>query len=82
MAENAYIVSATRTPGGKKNGSLSGWHPADMGAMVLDELIRKTGIDPKKTRIKAIVIGPKEFVAILMLKNAEAHIRAKKVKSI
>ena len=47
MAENAYIVSATRTPGGKKNGSLSGWHPADMGAMVLDELVRKTGIDPK-----------------------------------
>ncbi len=47
MAEHAYIVSATRTPGGKKNGSLSGWHPADMGAMVLDELIRKTGIDPK-----------------------------------
>jgi len=47
MAENAYIVSATRTPGGKKNGSLSGWHPADMGAMVLDELIRKTGINPK-----------------------------------
>ena len=47
MDENAYIVSATRTPGGKKNGSLSGWHPADMGAMVLDELVRKTGIDPK-----------------------------------
>ena len=47
MAENAYIVSATRTSGGKKNGSLSGWHPADMGAMVLDELIRKTGINPK-----------------------------------
>ena len=47
MAEHAYIVSATRTPGGKKNGSLSGWHPADMGAMVLDELIRKTGINPK-----------------------------------
>ena len=47
MAENAYIVSATRTPGGKKNGSLSGWHPADMGAMVLDDLIRKTGINPK-----------------------------------
>ena len=47
MAEHAYIVSATRTPGGKKNGSLSGWHPADMGAMVLDEIIRKTGIDPK-----------------------------------
>ena len=35
MAENAYIVAATRTPGGKKNGSLSKWHPADIGAAVL-----------------------------------------------
>ena len=29
MAQNAYIVSAVRTAGGKKNGKLSGWHPAD-----------------------------------------------------
>jgi len=47
MADNAYIVSAVRTPGGKKNGSLSQWHPADMGAIVIDELVKKTGIDPK-----------------------------------
>ena len=47
MAEKAYIVSAVRTPGGKKNGSLSDWHPADMGAMVLDELVKQTGVDPK-----------------------------------
>ena len=43
---NAYIVSAVRTAGGKKNGSLSQWHPADLGAKVLDELVLQTGIDP------------------------------------
>jgi len=43
---NAYIVSAVRTAGGKKNGSLSGWHPADLGAQVLNELVAQSGIDP------------------------------------
>ena len=47
MAQNAYIVSAVRTPGGRKNGSLSGWHPADMGAKVLDELVIRSGVNPK-----------------------------------
>ena len=47
MAEKAYIVAAVRTPGGKKNGSLSNWHPADMGAAVLDELVSTSGINPK-----------------------------------
>jgi len=46
MPESAYIVSAVRTAGGKKNGRLSKWHPADLGAEVLDELVRDTGIDP------------------------------------
>ena len=46
MSNNAYIVSAVRTPGGKKNGSLSLWHPADLGAKVLDKLVSQTGIDP------------------------------------
>ncbi|MDB9813906.1 acetyl-CoA C-acyltransferase [Gammaproteobacteria bacterium] len=46
MSNNAYIVSAVRTAGGKKNGSLSLWHPADLGAKVLDELVLQTGIDP------------------------------------
>ena len=31
MAE-AYIVDALRTPTGRKKGSLSGVHPADLGA--------------------------------------------------
>ncbi|MDC1131481.1 acetyl-CoA C-acyltransferase [Gammaproteobacteria bacterium] len=47
MSNNAYIVSAVRTAGGKKNGSLSQWHPADLGAKVLDELVHQSGIDPE-----------------------------------
>ena len=43
---NAYIVDAVRTAGGKRKGKLSGWHPADMGAEILDALIERTGIDP------------------------------------
>jgi len=40
---NAYIVGAVRTPGGRKNGKLSNWHPSDLGALVLDELVERTG---------------------------------------
>ena len=36
------------------------------------------GIEPKKTLIKAMVMGPKDSVAICLLKNAEAQITAQK----
>lgn len=42
----AYIVAAVRTAGGRRNGRLSGWHPVDMAAAVLDELVQRTAIDP------------------------------------
>ncbi len=54
MAE-AYIVAATRTAGGRKGGRLREWHPADLGAVVLDELVARTGVDP--TRIDDVVMG-------------------------
>ena len=54
MSNNAYIVSAVRTAGGKKNGSLSQWHPADLGAKVLDELVLQTGIDPALISLERI----------------------------
>ena len=38
MAEKAFIVEAVRTAGGKRDGRLSLWHPADLGAKVLDEI--------------------------------------------
>jgi acetyl-CoA C-acetyltransferase len=42
----AYIVEAVRTAGGKRDGALKDWHPADMGAAVLDALVGRTGVDP------------------------------------
>ena len=33
---DAFIVSALRTPIGKKKGTLSSMHPADLGAVVLN----------------------------------------------
>ena len=54
MAE-AYIVAATRTAGGRKGGRLRDWHPADLGAVVLDELIARTGVDPAV--VEDVVMG-------------------------
>jgi acetyl-CoA acyltransferase len=45
-ARDAVIVDAVRTPVGKKNGSLSQWHAADLSAHVLTALAARTGIDP------------------------------------
>ncbi|HEY8011785.1 MAG TPA: acetyl-CoA C-acetyltransferase [Rudaea sp.] len=42
----AYIVAAVRTAGGKRGGRLAGWHPADLGAKVLDEVVRRVDADP------------------------------------
>ena len=43
---DAVIVAAVRTPVGKRNGGLSGVHPADLSATVLEALADRTGIDP------------------------------------
>ena len=45
MAE-AYIVAAARTAGGRRGGRLSGWHPADLAAQVIDALLERTSADP------------------------------------
>jgi len=54
MAE-AYIIEAVRTPVGKRGGSLSGIHPADLGAITLAELVDRSGIDPG--RVDDVVMG-------------------------
>ena len=43
---DAYIVEALRTAGGRRGGALREWHPADLGAAVLDALVAGSGIDP------------------------------------
>ena len=39
------IVGAVRTPVGKRNGGLSDQHAADLSALVLNELLERTGVD-------------------------------------
>jgi acetyl-CoA C-acetyltransferase len=51
----AYIVDAVRTPVGKRNGSLAGIHPADLGAITLTALVERTGIDPGA--VEDVVMG-------------------------
>src|SRR4051794_11717021 len=43
---DAVIVEAVRTPVGKRNGGLSGVHPADLSAHVLISLVERAGLDP------------------------------------
>ena len=45
---DAYIVGAVRTATGRKKGRLSDIHPVDMGAVVVDELVDRTGIPSDK----------------------------------
>src|ERR1700710_958407 len=45
MAE-AVIVEAVRSPVGKRNGGLSGVHPGELAAQVLNGLAERAGIDP------------------------------------
>src|SRR3978361_1482471 len=54
MAE-AYIVAAARTAGGRKGGRLSGWHPADLAAAVLDSLVERSGAAPDQ--IEDVIMG-------------------------
>jgi acetyl-CoA acyltransferase len=42
----AVIVDAVRTAGGKRNGKLSGWHPADLAAETLKALMERNHLDP------------------------------------
>ena len=42
----AVIVEAVRTPVGKRNGGLSGVHPAELSAQVLRALVTRAGVDP------------------------------------
>lgn len=44
---NAYIVSAVRTAGGRRNGWLKDWHPADLGGAVIDAVLERIDADPE-----------------------------------
>ena len=54
MAE-AYIVAAARTAGGKRGGRVSGWHPVDLAAQVIDALLERSGADP--ALVEDVIMG-------------------------
>lgn len=53
----AYLVEAVRTPmaRGKADGALHGIHPADLGAIPLAELLRRSGLSPEA--IEDVIYG-------------------------
>ncbi|MDJ0786410.1 MAG: thiolase family protein [Myxococcota bacterium] len=53
--QNAVIVDAVRTPGGKRNGQLKDWHPAALAAHVLKALAERNQLDP--AQIDDVVMG-------------------------
>ena len=52
---DAYIVQAVRTAGGRRNGKLAGWHPADLAGEVLNALVDRSGIDP--AAVEDVIFG-------------------------
>lgn len=44
---DAVIIDVVRTPGGKRNGSLAGWHAVDLAAFVIEGILERTAIDPQ-----------------------------------
>ncbi len=51
----AVIVDAVRTAGGKRNGRLSGWHPADLAGEVLKALAERNDLDP--ALVEDVIMG-------------------------
>ena len=51
----AVIVDAVRTPGGKRNGKLKGWHPVDLAAETLKALQERNDLDPAE--IDDVIMG-------------------------
>ncbi len=76
MAE-AYIVAAARIAGGRKGGRLSGWHPADLAAQVLDALVERSKADP--ALIEDVIMGCVSQVGEQSLNIARGAVMASKL---
>jgi acetyl-CoA C-acetyltransferase len=55
MSSSAYIVDAVRTAGGRRNGKLAAWHPADLAGEVLNAVIERAKIDP--ATVEDVILG-------------------------
>ena len=51
----AFIAQALRTAGGRRNGALSGRHPADLAGDILNALLDRSGVDP--AAVEDVILG-------------------------
>jgi acetyl-CoA acyltransferase len=51
----AVIVDAVRTAGGKRNGKLRNWHPADLLSEVLKAIVERNKLDP--AQVEDVITG-------------------------
>lgn len=51
----AYIVAAVRTAGGRRDGRLKDWHPADLAGRVIDALLDRSGVAPEM--VEDVIMG-------------------------
>ncbi len=51
----AYVIDAARTAVGKRNGSLAGVHPVDLGALAFRGILDRVGVDP--AAIDDVIVG-------------------------
>ncbi len=51
----AVIVDAVRTPGGRRNGKLHGWHAVDLASEPLKALIERNNLDP--AQVDDVIMG-------------------------
>ena len=73
----AYIVAAARTAGGRKGGRLSGWHPSDLAAKVLDALVERSKADP--AQVEDVIMGCVGQVGEQSLNVARGAVMASKL---
>lgn len=55
MMPEVYLVGGVRTPVGRFGGALASVRPDDLAALVVGEVVRRTGVDP--TAIDDVVLG-------------------------
>jgi len=55
LSPDAVLVDVVRTPIGVRNGSLSGWHPADLAGFLFRALAERNGLDP--ATVDDVVLG-------------------------
>ncbi len=54
-SDAAVVVDAVRTPFGRRGGALAGWHPVDLAAELLSQLVDRNGLDA--TLVDDVVLG-------------------------